>query len=469
MEGVTINNPENMIQIDGKYKELSFLLSENIEYIGYAIMFIFFLLLISKSSYKNRKAKKDLKKMVEKNLHEPLTLHPLINEALCMGCGDCTRVCPEGGTVLQMINHKAVLIKASKCVGHGLCEAVCPVDAIDLVFGTKTRGMDIPRITSDYETNVAGLYISGELGGMGLISNAIKQGQHAAEHALLHLKSSAKTDVDLLIVGGGPAGIAACLAAKKMKKSYICIEQNSIGGAVYNYPRQKIVMVQPIVLPFEGKMKFKKNVVSKEELLNGWKMIIKKYNLNIKEKVSFKGITGNDGQFEVTTNKKSYTAKKVILAMGVGGTPRKLGVANEGMSKVAYRLIDPERYQGKHVAIVGGGNSAVEAAQYLANKKYKNKVTLIVRGDESSGLKRCAEDNRILLLKCVEQGNVQIFYTSSVVAIEKKEILLKIDGSEKKIKNDFIFIFAGAEMPHKFLMSLGIEIEKKFGSKVKAG
>ncbi|MBT7609995.1 MAG: NAD(P)-binding domain-containing protein [Bacteriovoracaceae bacterium] len=462
------NSAENMIKINDIYKDLSFYLSENIELASYGFMGLFIFWLIIKSSYKNRLAIKDLKQAVIKNLHEPLTLHPVIDESLCMGCGDCTVVCPEGGSVLQLINHKAVLIKAAKCVGHGLCENACPVDAIDLVFGTKQRGMDIPRITSDYETNVAGLYIAGELGGMGLISNAVKQGQHAAEHALNNLKDDSDTDIDLFIVGAGPSGIAASLAAKKMKKSFVCIDQNTMGGAVYNFPRQKIVMVQPIVLPFEGAMKFKNNVVSKEELLEQWEKLVSKHKLKIREKEAFKGVSGQNGHFVVTTSKKTYTAKKVLLAMGVRGSPRKLGLPNEDMAKVAYNLIDPEQYQGKNVAIVGGGNAAVEAAQYLAKKQYKNKVTLIVRGDEDSGLKRCAEDNKVLLFKCVEQGNVQILYTSSVKGIEKRELLLKIGDTEKKINNDFIFVFAGAEMPHKFLMSLGIEIEKKYGSKLKA-
>jgi thioredoxin reductase (NADPH) len=468
MSEVTSNSVENMIKIDEIYKDISFYLSENIELVGYSLIVLFALRLTLKSSIKNRTAKKHLKQAVSKNLHEPLTMHPKIDESLCMGCGDCTKVCPEGETVLQMINHKAVLIKAAKCVGHGVCEAACPLDAIDLVFGTKKRGMDIPRISSDYETNVVGMYIAGELGGMGLISNAIKQGQHATEHALRNIKSGSNTDVDLFIVGAGPAGFAACLAAQKMKKSYICIDQNSIGGAVYNFPRQKIVMVQPIVLPFEGKMKFKKNVVSKEELLEQWKNIIKKYKLKINEKEAFKGVTGSDGNFSVITSKKSYSAKKVLLAMGVRGSPRKLDLPNEDMAKVAYNLIDPEQYQGKHIAIVGGGNAAVEAAQYLAKKQYRNKIYLIVRGDEDSGLKRCAEDNKILLFKCVEQGNVQILYSSSVIGIEKRELLLKIGEDERKINNDFLFVFAGAELPHKFLMSLGITIEKKFGSKLKA-
>lgn len=459
--------PLKTTKLEKSEKEMSFFIAENAEMIGYVTIFLFVAILFLRSSLKQKKAKKKLRQAVDKNLHEPLTLHPEINESLCLGCGDCTQVCPEGD-ILQLINHKAVLITAAKCVGHGLCEAACPTGAIDLVFGTKKRGMDIPRITSNYETNLPGLYIAGELGGMGLIRNAVKQGQHAAEHALKNIKGNYDTDYDLLIVGAGPAGFAASLTASKMKCKYLCIDQNSVGGTIYNFPKQKIVMVQPIELPYEGVMKFKNNVVSKEELLEQWMGFIEKYDLNIKERIAFKGITGTDGAFVVTTNKGELSAKKVILAMGVRGSPRKLGLPNEDLPKVAYNLIDPEQYQGKRIAIVGGGNAAVEAAQYLARPQYNNKITLIVRGDEDSGLKRCAEDNKVLLFECVEQGNVQIFYSSKVKEIEEDTILVDKGYGDKRMKNDFLFIFAGAEMPHKFLMSLGITIEKKFGTKLDA-
>lgn len=453
------------IELDQSTQDISIFLSENIELIGYGLFAIVIFILFINSSYKNKKAKAYLKEAINKNLNEPLTMHPLINESLCMGCSDCTRVCPEGD-ILQMINHKAVLINAAKCVGHGVCEIACPVGAIDLVFGTKKRGMDIPRISSHYETNVSGIYIAGELGGMGLISNAIKQGQLAAEHALSKSTNKNKTDVELLIVGAGPAGISASLAATKLKKKYLTIDQNSIGGTVYNFPRQKIVMIKPIKLPLEGIMKFSKDVISKESLLSAWKEIIKKYKLNIKEKTKFEGITGENDNFQVTVNGQIITTKKVILALGVRGSPRKLGLVNEDLPKVSYNLIDPEQYQQRNIVIVGGGNSAIESAQYLARKQYNNKITILVRGDEESGLKRCAEENKVLIHQCVARGNVKFFYNAAVLKIDKKHIKIRHGDDSLKLANDYLFIFAGAEMPYKFLMGLGIKIDKKHGAKL---
>ncbi|MBT4792779.1 MAG: NAD(P)-binding domain-containing protein [Halobacteriovoraceae bacterium] len=447
------------------YSNLYFLISDNFELVSMGIIGVIVALLLLKSSLKQKKTTKVLKKVVANKMNEPFSLHPEIDEAKCLGCGDCTRACPEG-EVLQLINHKAVLIHATKCVGHGLCEQVCPLGAIDLVFGTKARGMDIPRISQDYETNIPGLYIAGELGGMGLIRNAVRQGQAAAEHAMKNLTSKAKTDYDLLVVGAGPAGFAAGLEAKKQNKKYVCLEQNSFGGTVYNFPRQKIVMTIPFTLPIEGEVKFSKNVVSKEDLLERWDEIRIKNKVNIKEKSKFDSIVQTDDYFTVGTPEGKVTAKKVILAMGVRGSPRKLGLENEDQEKVAYNLIDPEQYQKQHVGVVGGGNAAVEAAQYLCKEQYGNTVSIFIREDAKNGLARCAEDNRNLLFECEEKGLINICYYTSVKEIHTDHLILKTNDGDQKLENNYLFIFAGAEVPHKFLMSLGIKIDKKFGTKL---
>ena len=408
-------------------------------------------------------AQKIIKKTMASGLNEPMTLHPEIDPGKCAGCAACTAVCPEGD-ILKMVNHKAVLVAPSKCVGHGECERACPVNAIALVFGTKTRGMDIPRLNSNYETNVSGLYIAGELGGMGLIRNAVKQGVLAAQDAITKIKSSEKTDTDLFIVGGGPAGLAAGLAAIANRKSYICIDQNSFGGTVYNFPRQKVVMSHPADLPIVGKMQFPSNKVSKEQLLGYWSSVRKKTNLKIKEKVKFEGLEKKGEVFLVKTNEGSFTAKKVILAMGTRGSPRKLGLPNEELEKVTYNLLDPQQYQNTHVAVVGGGNAGVEAAQYLAKAQYKNKVTLLVRGPTFD---RCNEDNQKIIFDMEKKGLVEIWYEASVKTIEKDYLIVTKKSQEQKLDNNYLFVFAGAELPHKFLMSLGIQIDKKFGESLK--
>lgn len=404
-------------------------------------------------------AQKAIQKSIATHMNEPLTLHPEVDLSLCVGCGSCTKVCPEGD-ILKLINHKSVLVSPSKCVGHGECETACPMNAITLVFGTKTRGMDIPRISANYETNVPGLYIAGELGGMGLIRNAIKQGVAAAKHALKTLPTAGSEVFDLLIVGAGPAGLGAALASIDAKKKYLCIDQNTFGGTVANFPKQKLVMSAPAELPLVGAMKFAKNKVSKEDLLEFWHEVKKKTGFQLQEKVAFISLEKVAGIFEVKTSKGLVKAKKVILAMGVRGSPRKLGLPNEDLPKVAYNLVDPEEYQGRDICVVGGGNAGVEAAQYLARASLKNRVRLLVRGEQFD---RCNDENKRIIEELAAAGLVTIQYSAAVKEISKEALVIEAKGALQKVPNDYLFVFAGADLPSKFLMSLGISIDKKFG------
>jgi len=411
--------------------------------------------------HRSENAKRILEKAIETQTHEPVTLHPEIDPALCSACGACTQACPEGD-ILRLVHHKAVLVEPTHCVGHGECERACPTGAITLVFGTKSRGMDIPRISTDYETNVPGLYIAGELGGMGLIRNAIKQGHLAAQHALSSLSGSSQKDrdTDLLIVGAGPAGLGAALTAIAERKNYICIDQNTFGGTVNNFPRQKIVMSHPAYLPIIGKMKFKRNRIPKEELLEFWNDVRKKTGLEVRERTQFESLQKIEENFHVKTNCGVIRAAKVVLCMGVRGNPRRLGLTNEDLPKVAYNLIDPEQYKNNRIVVVGGGNAGVEAAQALANVELKNEVTLLVRG---TSLDRCNKENKEIIEKLASEGALQIWFDSAVKEIHSDSLCIKKGEELKTVPNDYLFVFAGANLPHQFLMSLGVHMDKKFG------
>lgn len=411
-----------------------------------------------------KEARKALKDAIDSGQGEPISLHPEIDPAKCAGCGACTKACPEGD-ILQMIDHKAVLVSPTMCVGHGECEKACPFDAISLVFGTKTRGVDIPRVSSTYETDVPGLYIAGELGGMGLIRNAVRQGHMAAKDGLSKLSSRAKADTDILIVGAGPAGLASALTAIAEKKRYMIIEQNSFGGTVYNFPRQKIVMTRPVDMPLVGQMKFGGDKVSKEELLGYWKDVVKRTGMVVKNKVKFDTLKKEGDVFRVKTSAGEVTAQKVVLAMGLRGSPRRLGLANEDSTKVAYNLKDPEQYQDMDVAVVGGGNAAAEAVIMLAKREYQNRVTMIVRGPV---LDRCNEENRKRIKSLADRNRIQVWWESAVTEINPDYLQVNRNGMSTRLPNEFLFIYAGAEMPFQFLMSLGISIDKKFGERRKA-
>ncbi|MBM4250669.1 MAG: 4Fe-4S dicluster domain-containing protein [Deltaproteobacteria bacterium] len=403
------------------------------------------------------------KSSVENDLIEPTTLHPEIDATRCTGCTACVKACPEG-EILKVINHKAVLVQPNMCVGHGECEIACPFGAIDLVFGTKRRGMDLPRITSNYETNVKGVYIAGELGGMGLIRNAVRQGRTAAMHALAKLPGNARADFDLVIVGAGTAGLAASLAATQARANYLCIEQNSVGGTIYNFPRQKIVMTQPADLPLVGTMEFPNNKVSKEELLQYWTHLRRRYSLRIKEGCKFEGFSKYGEIFQVKTSLGSLTAKKVILATGVRGTPRRLNVPGENLPKVTYNLLEPEQYQKQDIAVIGGGNAALEAAVQLAQPRLRNRVSLIVR---SRQFNRANQENIDNVNALALHGQIWVIFESQVKSIHQSHIIVNHGGSPIKMNNSFVFIFAGSEVPKEFLASLGVKMDKKFGERLR--
>lgn len=413
---------------------------------------------IRRRKLEHQRARRTYKRAVDADAAQPVTQHPAVDPALCAGCGACVRACPEGD-ILQMVNHKAVLVQPTKCVGHGECEAACPFSAISLVFGSKTRGMELPRTTTNYETNVPGLYIAGELGGMGLIRNAVKQGRLAVEHALRHLPST-PADCDILVVGAGAAGLSASLASLAARRSYICLEQGSVGGTIYNFPRQKVVMTHPADLPLVGTMKFPANKVSKEQLLGFWNDIRKQTGLKVHEHTRFLGVERQGDIFAVQTTKGTLTARKVILAMGLRGTPRRLGVPGEDLSKVTYNLLEPAQYQRMQLAVVGAGNAAAEAAIALANSRFGNQVTLLVRG---KGLDRCNQENQDAVTALARKGRIKVVVGASVKEVHAAEIVVEQGGKLARVPNQFVFVCIGAEMPFKFLQGLGIKIDKKFG------
>jgi thioredoxin reductase (NADPH) len=400
-----------------------------------------------------------LQDTVAAGMTEPASLHPLINESKCLGCGACVKACPETShhDVLGLINGKAVLIGPTDCIGHGACKTACPFDAITLVFGTARRGLDIPLLKPNFESNVPGIYVAGELGGMGLIKNALTQGQQALE-AIAKAGVKRPGALDVLIVGAGPAGLAASLAAKKMGLSYQTIEQEALGGAVFQYPRGKLVMTAPVDLPIIGKVQFRNT--SKETLLKFWNQACQGNALKIGYQERVESIENKDGSFHVRTNKMQYVTSTVLLGIGRRGTPRKLGVPGEELSKVVYRLIDPEQYRGKHVIVVGGGDSALEAAASIAELG-DTTVALSYRGD---AFQRAKQRNRQRVDEASKKGQLKVLLNSQIREISAEEVVLKQADKELKLRNDAVIVSAGGILPNDFLKSIGIQVETKWGT-----
>ena len=390
-------------------------------------------------------------------LTEPMSLHPVIDPSRCIGSGGCIAACPEGN-VLGMIGGKAAVINPSHCIGHGACKSACHMDAISLVFGTERRGVDIPEVAPNFETNIPGIFIAGELGGMGLIRNAIEQGRQALE-AICKLKGIGQGErLDLVIVGAGPAGFSASLGAMQQKLRFVTLEQDTFGGTVAHFPSGKIVMTAPVKLPLVGKMKFSET--TKEALLAFWHDALDKTGLQINDEERLEGITPVDGGFEVVTSKSRYRSRTVLLAIGRRGTPRKLGVEGEKQSKVVYRLIDAEQYRDQHVLIVGGGDSALEAATTIAAEPGTT-VTLSYR---SGAFSRAKPKNRQNLEDAVANGDLKVIFNSNVKRIGVDVVTLLHEEGEIELPNDAVIVLAGGILPTPFLKRIGINVETKFGS-----
>jgi len=393
----------------------------------------------------------------EAGLLEPASLHPVIDPGQCIGCGSCVSACPEG-EILGLIDGKAVLVEPSHCIGHGACKTACPADAITLVFGTEKRGVDIPHVSPSFQTNVPGIFIAGELGGMGLVRNAIEQGRQAIE-SVRRLNGIGKgRRYDVVIVGGGPAGIAASLAAMQHKLRFITVEQDSLGGTVAHFPRGKLVMTAPATLPLIGKVNFKE--ISKEKLLAFWKGVVNKTGLKINFGERVEMVTQVGDGFQVKTTRATYSTRSILLAIGRRGTPRKLDVPGEESPKVVYRLIDPEQYRGQHVLVVGGGDSALEAAASIAEEPGTT-VTLSYRSENFS---RAKLKNRERVAKAQSSGRLTCLMPSEIKRILEREVEVEQGGRSRMIKNDAVIVCAGGILPTAFLKSIGIEVETKYGT-----
>jgi len=390
----------------------------------------------------------------------PRAQHPHIDANYCIGCAACTSVCPEGD-VLAMLGGKAAIVNGHKCIGHSLCAEVCPVGAITMVMAKPGVSADLPFLTFEYETSVKNLFIAGELTGLALIKNAINQGRQcidtvAARIAAVGGPRPASEIYDVLIVGAGPAGIAASLRAIEKKLNYMTIDEGEIGGTVAKYPRQKLVLTSPVEFPMYGK--FQKTELSKEDLLAFWSKVLQRVDFKFRKGERVEHVEkGADGIFSVATSKGRYRARAVILAIGKTGSPRKLGVKGEELPKVMYRLIEADHYVHKKLLVVGGGDSAVEAALGLAYQ-VGNSVTLSYR---QTGFSRIKERNAQRIQEAMRKGKLNAIFNSNPVEFSANSVTLDVQGSSQKIPNDFVWIFAGGEPPTAFLKKIGVQLGPK--------
>jgi thioredoxin reductase (NADPH) len=390
----------------------------------------------------------------------PKSQHPRVDVLKCIGCGCCADVCPEGD-VLGLVGGKSAIINGHKCIGHGICVDACPVGGIELVMASPSLSADMPRLTHEYETNIDNLFIAGELGGLALVKNAVNQGREcvdiiAARRARANGNGSIPDVFDICVVGAGPAGISASLRAIEKQLTCITLEQDEIGGTVAKYPRQKLVMTSPVHFPLYGK--FNKLEVSKENLLALWNKIMQRADLKICAGEMVADVKKDADQiFTLHTTKAQYRAHSVILSLGRRGTPRKLGIPGEELPKVMYSLLEAHAYTEAHILVVGGGDSAIEAAMGLAQQK-GNIVILSYRKPSFSRIK---ERNARRVQECIDEGKLSIIFNSQPAEVREKTVLLEINGEIQEIPNDYVWIFAGGTSPNAFLGKIGVQLGPK--------
>ncbi len=380
-----------------------------------------------------------------------------INDDRCTGCDACVAVCPTN--VLDLVANKSRVLRFEDCIQCEACMFACPTEAL-VMFpeGATPPPLKIPEVDENFQTAVPGQYLIGEVAGKPLVKNAANLGRGVVEHMLkLGLKPGALRAegagaVDVAIVGSGPGGLSAALTCIQRGLSYVLLEkEQQIASTIARYPKGKLVMAEPYnttnvsFLPvFDS---------SKEQIVPIWRELIERVGVAIKQGEAVETVSRRaDGTFEVRTTVAAYRAQRVVLATGTRGKPRTLQVPGENLPKVCNLLDDPDEFRGKDVLVVGGGDSAVEAALALADAGAR--VIISYRG---KSFNRAQPKNKQAIEAYAAQNKVKAKLGSQVVSFDAESVVIGLaDNSQKKYPNVAAFVLIGADPPVTWLEKLGV-------------
>ncbi len=424
--------------------------------VGGLVVLAVFVPYLLRFALRNRRDRERKAEASALGIDRPIAQYPYVDPNKCVGCGACVKACPEGD-VLGLVGGTSVVINGLRCVGHARCEEACPVGAIEVGLGDLKSRKDVPLLDQEMQTNLPRVYVAGELGGIALVKNATLQGRQAVEVVAdrVQQKGPERGALDLLIVGAGPAGLSASLMAKTLGLRYQTLEkEEGLGGSILHYPRRKMVLTQPVDLsPWSS---LNKEEYVKEDLLDFYWRMVGDNSLNVNFGESLEGLERSNGHYLVRSKLEEYRTRHVLLAIGRRGSPRKLGVPGEELPKVMYRLVDAESYKGKNLLVVGGGDSAIEAAVGLARQE-GNRVTLSYRKERLFRIKKKNEERIAALF---DSGAVEPIFSSNLIEVREDAVVLDVGGDEPvEMANDYVFIFAGGVPPFRFLQGMGV----KFG------
>jgi len=428
------------------------------------------------------------------DIHDgPSYAHPVINVQTCIGCHACVEACPHD--VLAMVNGKATAIAVEQCMEDASCQVECPTVPKSCIVVNATKRIPerkVPSRNAQYQTNVPDLYLIGDVSGVPLIKNAINEGGKVVDFVTSDLSisagSSGASDVDLAIIGMGPAGLSAALIAHQRRLRYLAVEQDEILATIQQaYQAGKYIYFNPADQRAQGGIELEGPGAVKEEIVSKWMNAVTVSGVQIRQSERCIDIRRNSDHLVVVTEREAdrtrseYKCRRVVLAIGNRGMPMKLGVPGEDMKtrlngtgreeddKVKYRLVDPAIYRGKHIVVVGAGNSAVEAAIDLAAVRSSsgggitawrdNVVSLVIRSDFKGDLKL---GNKMMVYDCIDSGRIKAYFGKTIKEIKPDQVTLSKPREPAKesdvIKCDYIFCLIGGEKPTRFLESIGVKV-----------
>ncbi|MGE0132101.1 MAG: NAD(P)-binding domain-containing protein [Blastocatellales bacterium] len=456
--------------------------------------------------------------------------HPVINVATCIGCHACVEACPHD--VLAIVNGKAALVAVEQCMEDTSCQVECPTVPKSCFVVNSTKKIPerkVPKRDERFMTNKPGIYLIGDVSGVPLIKNAINEGGAVIDYVVEDIRQTGRNgnaDYDVAIIGIGPAGLSAAALAAQRGLKYIAIEQDQVVATIQQtYQAGKYVYFNPVDQPVKGGIKLEGAGAAKEQMIGAWMHTVKSNGVVINEYEGCKDVKPDGDVFIVETEQEKtkqrveYRARRVILAIGNRGTPMRLKVPGEDLKititptemvlpqfcnrcgakrtreykfcqqcgykyvpkqarpyddeRVKYKLTDPNKYSGKHILVVGAGNSAIEAAIDLAAHRSEdgtkivgwrdNFVSVVVRSNFKSDLKL---GNKMMIYECMDEGRVKAYFGQTVKEIATDHVSLmgarerdpKTAEETARIKNDYVFALIGGEKPTKFLEGIGVKI-----------